>query len=371
MNNDYLFEHNDFNFEYEPSVALNAIEGDFFEQAAEASGPEGVFVGRTEPTVKNTVPAQEAHPGTIPYCQQDSRAVPRIFLRSSLFSATESQDKIRCYQTQLAVWGNDPNKTDQKMMFYSGQRLDQYDLATWQSIMYLAGGREIGEPFQVSASEILRTLKKSDGGNNIQRLDKQLLRLNHNTVTIIDRSIEISFDAYMSDTAGLDSITGGNYEEYKLSKQIVFCGSLIENLAQDSKTKKYWITISAPMKSLCESFTYLDASVLQTLSRRPLALWLYGYFASHMNTSNFAYRAEKLSWLSGYSTQPLNAQNETDQVTLSLFKRTLKANLEALEKATAHGEKFSYDHKRFNENGLVCITKSKPLSKKRHLKLNH
>ncbi|HEY8159128.1 MAG TPA: hypothetical protein VIF10_10550 [Methylobacter sp.] len=363
--NNYVFDHGDFDPEYESSIMWNTIEGDFFEQAAETPGPEGVFVGRIEPKIKNTVPTQEAYPDTIPYCRQDSRAVPRIFLRSSLFTATESENKIRYAETQLAVWGNDPDKANKKLMFYSGQRLDQYDLATWQSIMYLAGGREIGQPFRVSASDILRVLNKSDGGNNIRRLHNQLLRLNDTAVTIIDGSKEISYAAYMSDIAGLDKITGKSYEEYQLSKQTVFCGSLIESLDHDSKTKKYWVTISKSMKSLCENFTYLDASVLKTLSHRPLALWLYGYFSSHKDSSNFAYTLEKLSWLSGYSEQWLNANNETDQVKLKSFKRTLKANLDELEKATANGEKFCYDHARFNKNALVCITKSKPVSKKK------
>ena len=364
--NDYYYDDNESNFESERDVDLNddfAFEATYSSrpeavlvELSESEKPEAVFVERIESVVDAKDEENTTDPIFFPYCHKNSRAVPSILLRSSLFTATENKDKPEYKETKLAVSGNDLKKgVEKKVMLYTGKRLDQYDFAVWRSIMHLACNKEIGQPFCVSESQILNLLGKSGGGNNFSRLKEQLKRLSESFLTIINPQIK----ADLGDYNFICSDSGTTFEEYKLRVQTLFAEPLITKFENDETSTKYLITISASMQSLFEKkCTYLNAVVLQALSRRPLALWLYQYFASQDDPSKYVYGMEKLCWLCGHRPKLLDNRIEEDRIILNTFKRQLKKNLIELEIVTAaNGQRFCYDQGDFEDRSLVRITK--------------
>lgn len=316
---------------------------------------EAVFVGRDDSNRENKIinSTQEYSAKEVfPAYPADERRVPNLLVRSSLFSATETNHKRYCDNERLVMWGDKPDQSVSRWeMFYSGEQLDQHDLAVFESILYLAGSRRVGRPFRVNAKKILDGMGlKSNGGGNIRRLKQRLIRLASCELTIIDREIEA--EMFLHRLYADDYPTAA---EFILYQQTVFRGSLIE---LDDPLKPYSITLSLGIKKLCEHYTKLNCAVLKELSSAPLASWLYHYFASHKQSKTpmvFQYGLDTLSWLSGTSLFPLDEYD--NESAFKRFKRTLLKSLIALRTETGKvGRPFTYVQSAW-DNGNVAIIK--------------
>ncbi len=311
------------------------------DQQHEAAKPEATLVGKEESGCEEKV-QQRVYKRQIFWAFPSAeRRMPNLFVRSSLFSATklDDEDKRTFNNERLVVWGDDADQNDNdREMFYTGTQLDQYDLAVFESLLYLAGGRRVGGSFRVSASMILKVMGfKSDGGLGIKRVKKSLDRLVDAHLTIIDKSIEVPQSLYIPLPEGFSS-----EREFMLYKQTVFDDNLIY---RDYPGQDYLIRLPGQLKALCgEKFTTLDFNVLKNLVRKPLAAWLYRYFASHKapkDPCKYQYGISTLSWLSGVSKKPLH--DELDRLAYNKFKRSLLDSLKTLNDVTTNaGKPYTY-----------------------------
>ena len=123
----------------------------------------------------------------------------------------------------------------------------------------------------------------------------------------------------------------------------VYMGSLIEEAYKDEETQKWVIVLNKKLRVLYagDQFTYVDWTVRNSLSGKPLAQWLHGFYASHAKP--FPLKVETLLNLSGSGdANPRSA------------KQTLCKALDAVtEASTTHGVPFSYEI----QSGLVHVQK--------------
>lgn len=371
--------------------------------------PEAVFVGREDSDkddLNNESPVK-VEINNFHFWDHLLRSVPMIFVRSSLFSATEGKEKPECSNIRLAVWDNDKDNNPKGWeLIYDGIRLDQNDFAVWKSIMHLARGKAIGEKIYATTSDILKADQKTCGGDNITRVKDSLERLKNAHLIIKDHGKEISEFQYQIDKDYFGETR--TYDEYVKDKRIIFNENLlshyeevekatlsIQQLKKRKKAEKnnasndaidqseceienkeskviklHCFIISYELNELYKRFALVDQEVLKKLAQRPLALWLYHFYSSHdnpkpsKNGKKFpGYPVTTLIQLTGYSSQPLNLEKEDDQILHYDFKRTLKDNLNILEKVTKEFGKTRFFYSRDNlESDYVLVTKKKVTS---------
>jgi hypothetical protein len=402
----YFDAENTTDLDYEPHAAYydSAIDIEIDNAVKlHKSAPEAVFVGR-EDSANDEMDAESSVKVEINnfyFWDEIQRSVPMIFVRSSLFSATEVKEKPKYSNLRLAVWDSDKNGDPKDWeLIYTGVRLDQYDFAVWKSMMHLSRGKAVGEKIYATTSDILKTDNKTCGGDNITRVKGSLERLKDAHLIVKDHSVEISETDYKLEQLAFGYT--GTYDEYAKDKKIIFSDKLLSNYEEVDKTslsihkikkrkkaeknntftniidnaevnkkkkaaKHHCFIISYGMKNLYKKFSLVDLDVLKKLAQRPLALWLYHFYSSHDNpkpskngTAFPGYPVTTLIQLTGYSSQPLNLEKEDDQILHYDFKRTLKDNLNILEQVTKEYGKTKFIYARDNlESDYVLVTKRK------------
>lgn len=397
--------------DHEPQIAdyESAIDSNLNTAKQHKIVPEAVFVGREDSANDDTVDESpvKVEVSNFHFWDQSLRSVPMIFVRSSLFSATEGKEKPEYANSRLAAWDSDENNVPKKWeVIYTGPRLDQYDFAVWKSIMHLARGKAIDKKIYATTSDILKTDQKTCGGDNITRVKDSLERLKNAYLIVKDHGKEIKYSEYIEkrDWYG-DTRT---YDEYIADEKTIFNENLlyhyeevekatlsIQQLKKRKKVEKnnasndaidqseceienkeskviklHCFIISYELNELYKRFVLVDQEVLKKLAQRPLALWLYHFYSSHdnpkpsKNGKEFpGYPVTTLIQLTGYSSQPLNLEKEDDQILHYDFKRTLKDNLNILEQVTKEFGKTRFFYSRDNlESDYVLVTKKKVTS---------
>lgn len=251
----------------------------------------------------------------LPLWPDPVRAVPNGFLRSALFGAVAKGRR-------RYINGEDLAAVDGVTIRYKGERLDQGDLDTWESVLHAVRLQKLGSRCRLTSYALLKLMGKTDTGKNRATLHNRIERLVANAVTVKQ----------------------GRY---------TYIGGLIRFAAKDEETQEWVIELDEKLRLLfaADQFTQVEWAVRHALDGQQLAQWLHGFYASHAKP--FPMKAETLLKLAGgENANPRSAQQK--------LRKALDAVAEASE---AHGEGFSYEIR----GDLVHIEKRAKGAQRRHL----
>jgi hypothetical protein len=218
-----------------------------------------------------------------PLWHEQKRGTPNSFLRSALFAAIQSKDRI--YLEQVVLYSQQGITVK-----FTGKQLNQEDLDVWEALVHLARKHPLGTECSFTAFSILKMLGLPNGGHQHERLHSAIIRLTACAVEIRHEGVK-------------------------------YFGSLIESGIKDEVTSHYVISINRKLNRLFgdHQWTAIDWEQRLLLKGKPLAQALQAYFSSHERP--YAVNLSTLQELTGSrNTQP------------SSFKRQVKTALEALIK---------------------------------------
>jgi hypothetical protein len=216
-----------------------------------------------------------------PLWPDEKRGTPNSFLRSALFAAVQSKDRV--YLEEAILFSQQGISIK-----FTGKQLNQEDLDVWEAISHLARQHPLGNECSFTAYSILKALNLPLGGCQHQRLHSAIIRLTA-------CAVEIRHEGR------------------------VYFGSLIESGVKDEVTSHYTISINKKLNRLFgdNGWTAIDWQQRLLLRRKPLAQALHAYFSSHERP--YPVKLATLQELTG-------SQNKQQ----SDFKRKVKTALEAL-----------------------------------------
>jgi len=245
----------------------------------------------------------------LPLWPEPARGVPNSALRGALFAAIQGKDRRYMKGELLAV------QQDMQIRF-TGMQLDQSDLDVWEQALHLARMHPLGTRCDFTAHAFLKALGRRTGKSDHEWLKDVFRRL----------------------TACAVEIT---------HNRLTYGGSLLE-FYRDEDTQCYRLEINPKLIALYDAgWTATDWRQRQQLSRKPLALWLHGFFSSHAEP--YPLKVETLMQWSGSQTKQ---------------EKHFKANLtKALDDLQAIGAITGYE---FN-GGLVTTYRTPSASQCRYL----
>ena len=222
----------------------------------------------------------------LPLWSDNHRGVPNSVLRSALFPAIQGKDRKYLKDVQL-------NTQQGIEIRFTGMQLDQSDLDVWEHALHLARHHPLGTECQFSARSFLKHIHRSIGHRDHKWLKETLQRL----------------------ATALVDITHGD---------LAYFGTLIQGGFRHKGQNYYWLQLNPKIVQLYTAgyWTAINWEQRQELRRKPLALWLHGYYASHFDP--YPLKVETIRNLSGSSTRQLRA-----------FKQKLTTALDVLQKTGA------------------------------------
>jgi hypothetical protein len=246
----------------------------------------------------------------LPDIYKDKRIIPNCFLRGALFGM------VRKGRRKLIE--NQPIFTmSQYELFFSGSELDQNDLETWDTLIYLAKNKNINNELRITLYELCKILKLVPTNTSYNAILKRIARLQFGQLRIRNKNQE-------------------------------FGGSLINNYyidtANDGKLVIEYNKKLAPL--FTEDYTFINVDTQHILGSNQLCKWLYNFYESHSEPMPFAIDfIQKL------------CRSESE---LKEFKRSLKLALERVK--TAHliiNLKSKWDYEITENNFLIVYPKGK------------
>ena len=217
----------------------------------------------------------------LPLWAETKRGTPNSALRGALFAAILGKDRKALKRELIS------NEENLQIRF-SGWQLDQSDLNVWETVLHMARSQNLGHKIRFSAHGFLKTMGKTTG-----KKDHEWLK-----------------DAFSRLTGCCVEITHGD---------CTYGGNLIEFL-RNEREGHYEITINPKIARLYTAgYTAICWEDRKKIGKRPLALWLHGYIASHAKL--YPTKISTLHRLSG------SANNNMRD-----FKRYLKNALTLLKK---------------------------------------
>ena len=201
----------------------------------------------------------------LPLWPEPKRGAPNGVLRSALFAAVQGKGRIALDRELLATQNGITIR-------YTGWQLDQSDLDVWEQALHLARTQDLGTEIHFTAHAFLKALGRQTGKSDHDWLSSVFSRLSATDVQI-------------------------RYEGR------TYFGSLIEGGARDEETGQYVLEINPKLAAFYGRYqwTQIDWEQRQTLRRKPLALWLHGFYATH--AAPHALTVEYLHKLSGSQTK--------------------------------------------------------------------
>ena len=245
----------------------------------------------------------------LPLWPQPVRGVPNSALRGALFAAIQGKDRQYMKRELLTV--------QQGMEIrFTGMQLDQSDLDVWEQALHLARMHPLGTCCEFTAHAFLKALGRSTGKPMHEWLKDTFARL------------------------------GGCFVEITHNR-LTYGGSLLE-LYRDEDTGRYRLEVNPKIVALYDAgWTATDWQQRHQLRRKPLALWLHGFYASHADP--YPMKVEKLMQLSGSRTKEVWK-----------YKQSLKKALSAVQ---AVGALSDFEIK----DGLVYVDNVPSASQRKHL----
>jgi hypothetical protein len=207
----------------------------------------------------------------LPLWPEARRGVPNDILRSALFAAIESKNGEYMEQRLIAAY-------DGVKIKYTGKQLVQSDLDVWEQLVHLARQHPLGTICCFTAHGFLKALGRSTGKAQYAWLKGVILRLSSCTVEICK------------------------------DKQI-YGRSLIEKFNIDEITRHFKIMIDRDIMAVYGAgWTAIDWEQRQQLRKKPLALWLHGYYSSH--AAPLPVKVETLQGLCGSRAKTLRSYRQ-------------------------------------------------------------
>lgn len=219
----------------------------------------------------------------LPLWHEEKRGAPNSFLRSALFAAIQSKDRIDMKEAEIFSQQGVTIK-------YTGEQLNQEDMAIWLALVNLMKQDPLGTQCSFTAHSILKYMGMDTGGKSHEQLRRSILRMTACAVVI------------------------------KFERR-TYGGSIIGDFTIDDDSQRYRITLNRNLIKLFADNDWTAISFPQNnqLKGKPLALKLHGYYSSHEKP--LALTLEFLSKLTGSNNTQLRD-----------FKRRLKTALGELVK---------------------------------------
>ena len=237
----------------------------------------------------------------LPNWPEAKRGTPNSFLRSALFSAIQSKDRVFLKGVVLA-------SQQGITVRFTGEQLNQEDLTLWETLVHLAKDQPLGNICEFTAYDILKTMGSGDSGKERDLLHKGIIRLTGGVVEI--------------------SINGSR----------VYFSSLIDSGVKDEVTGHYTIQLSRSLIKLYKQTTWLDWEQRAKLRRKPLAQALHGYYSSHQVP--YPVKVETLHKLSGSKNKRLSDFKQKVSAALDEL-----VNIEFLKSYAIEGETVKVERK--------------------------
>ena len=270
-------------------------------------------VARSLVSIKHSIDRSVEAPRTAEFVQlplwpEAVRAMPNPALRSALFPAIQSKDR-RCLDDEVitAVSGVE--------IRFTGWQLNQEDLDVCAQLFHVARVHPLGIICEFAAHGFLKAIDRNTGSKSYDDLDRSITRLQQPVKIKLGR--------------------------HTLSGQLVgFC-------KKDELTKLYKLKLNPELAALfSQGWTSLHLQQRRELRRKPLALWLHAFYATHAEP--FPYSVTKLRELSGSQTAAIKR-----------FRQNLRAALKELE---AVGAIQGYD---IDKGDLVRVFKAKTITRRK------
>ena len=204
----------------------------------------------------------------LPLWPEATRGAPNAALRGALFAAIQGKNRAGLLRKELIA------TQDGVTIRYTGWQLDQADLDVWEQALHLARTQALGSKCYFTAHSFLKALGRQTGKSGHDWLGESLARLSATSVEI---------------TTG----------------RLTYFGSLIEEGVRDEDAGKYVVVINPKLAKFYgrTQWTQIDWAQRQALRRKPLALWLHGFYASHAKP--YPLTVAYLHKLSGSQTKQL------------------------------------------------------------------
>ena len=241
------------------------------------------MINKIESLAKKSLERSQVKDIKLPVWPETKRGTPNTFLRSALFSAVQSKDRLDFKDEILASQAG-------IIVTYTGEQLNQEDLTVWETLVHLSRDELLGTICEFSAYEILKVLNLPSDGDSYVRLHKTIIRLTGGVVQI--------------QHAGT-----------------TFFGTLIHSGKRDDESNFYRIELSKDLIKLYgkTEWTAVNWEQRAALKRKPLATALHGYFSTHKKP--YPIKVETLLKFSGSRNKRLAG-----------FKEKLKKALDELVK---------------------------------------
>lgn len=258
--------------------------------------------------------SQEAAPAQLPLWPDAVRAVPNALLRGALFSISNVREVVKKRTLLASVKGIEVR--------FKGERLNQTDLDTWETIIHLARAQKLGSKVQFSAHSMLTMLGRHHGREQHEQLKEDISRL---TGAVVEITIKETAQA--------------------------FGGALVQSYYRDEVEQVYVIEVSPQLLKLYQAGnTYIDWSERQQLGNANLAKWLHGFYSSH--AVQLPYKVTTIRDLCGAkATQRLGD-----------FRKLLRTALDLLVTRETSITGWSID-----KNDCVVVTRRPSNSQRNHL----
>ena len=218
----------------------------------------------------------------LPIWPEQTRGTPNPFLRGALFAAIQGKERRALKRELLAC------QKGQSIRF-TGWQLDQSDLDVWEQAAELARSHPLGNVCHFKINAFLRALGRAMGKAQHEWLKGSFARLAGCCV----------------------EVTRGRY---------TYGGALLE-FVRDDDTGEHVLRLNPTILSMYKAgWTAIDRGIRQKLRRKPLALWLHGFYSSHAQP--YPIKVDTLRELTGSATKEPRK-----------FKQNLKVAFVALEAA--------------------------------------
>ena len=181
----------------------------------------------------------------LPLWPEPKRGTPNSFIRSALFAAIQSKDRVFLKEATLASQKGITVK-------FTGEQLNQEDLSVWETFAHLARQHPLGHLSEFTAHGLLKSLGMHTGLSQHKQLHSTIIRL----------------------TACAVEIT----HEGK-----TYCGPLVKSGLKDELTSHYRIELNRELIRLFgeNQWTALDWQQRQGLRGKHLAQALHAFYSSH------------------------------------------------------------------------------------------
>lgn len=181
----------------------------------------------------------------LPLWPEPKRGTPNSFIRSALFAAIQSKDRIFLKESTVASQKGITVK-------FTGEQLNQEDLSVWETLAHLGRQHPLGHVCEFTAHGLLKSLGMHTGLSQHKQLHSTIIRLTA-------CAVEISHEGK------------------------TYFGPLVKSGIKDELTSHYRIELNRELIRLFgdNQWTALDWQQRQELRGKHLAQALHAFYSSH------------------------------------------------------------------------------------------